>query len=222
MTAPQPTPCPGCPAAEERAHAMPSTWVRCESCGSEFRVERPARRVPKPFPDIRAGDQGERQVRAYVAAVLAWDASVARVERAARGGGISSILVVIRAGELGILGDGCSGTRGTGRAPEPDRDVSAADPEGTRRYRALRSEARVVTDAVIADGQGDQVRDVVVAERELPLSLAQRVGYALASGEQRAAWERCVALRDSAPALAGMSERGAGLLERAAREWHGS
>jgi hypothetical protein len=133
---------------------------------------------------------------------------------------------VLRVIETGIVGDGCSGTKGTwrGAAPEPlEVRTLTVDERVTRRYSALR-ELRAVADAIIEDASGDVVRELVLyRERErdvgVPLSLPQRIGWALATEKQRAMWRVKIAKRDSQPALTGMETAGAEALRALCGRW---
>lgn len=225
------TSCPGCHDAAIHA-AIGGGLATCSTCGSSWEPEptvAPARprREAAPVRRVRRGTT----VRGLVADLLAWHLALAQRERT-QGGGYAPPVTgsitasVCRVLETGVVGDGCSGTKGTwrGAAPEPlEVRVLTIDERVTRRYSALR-DLRCVADALIADGGGDAVRDVVLyRERErdvaIPLTLEQRVGWALASVKQQALWRVKVAKRDSQPALAGMARAGAEALRALCKRW---
>jgi hypothetical protein len=171
---------------------------------------------PKPAPAERVAS-----VDAFVNALLRWQSHVARVEREAFGGGSSSFIVAMRALETGVVGTGNSGTKGclTGSPPERD-DIAAVDPIDAARYRAIGRLHQATADAVIDDGQGDHDVEIDIgAGAPVSLSLAQRVGWRIATGAQRTKWLAKFIGRDSRPALTGMTEAGQLALRSAADAW---
>lgn len=159
-------------------------------------------------------------VHRYVYEVLAWDAAVSRVERAARGGG-SSLRGVLTCLELGIVGNGNRGTKGVGHAPQPD-DATNVSPVATGRYRELRGLALRVTDAIISDGQGEQMVEKQFGPRIHQCTLAQRVALVLETQKTIVTWRVKLASRDSQPALAASELSGSKLLSLGAEAWHAS
>ena len=219
--------CPQCPAVLATARDRPGEVRRC-ACGAEYtatapRVRQAARavvawrpaRVRQPSPDV------DRAVRQFVADALAWDRSVQAVERAARGPR-SATAALLDVGELGVLGSGCRGTKGVGRASVDEREVHAADPVGLARYLALPRELRVVVDAVCSDAQGLVQIEVALGpkgQRRLLLGLEERVALRLAAPAQAAEWDRRVMRGDQEPAKTAMLAAGMAALRAAARAW---
>lgn len=173
----------------------------------------------------------DARLRAVVDELLRWH--LARSQWAAIGYGSfapirqgSPTAGAMRVLSTGIIGDGCSGTKGTwrGSAQEPGEvHVVALDVRTATRYGQL-GELREVADAVIADAEGDRLVDVeLYRERGEPklvaLSLAQRIGWAMAEEKQRARWRVKFAKRDSYPALAGMSLAGEERLKALVERW---
>jgi hypothetical protein len=169
----------------------------------------------------------DKRIRAIVTDLLAWH--LAKAQRDAVGGGSfapirqsSPTASACRVLETGVIGDGNSGTKGTWRgiAPEPGEvHALAVDRQVGVRYWAL-GELRNIADAVIADANGDRVVDVeLYAGKTLALSLAQRIGLALASVNQAAKWRVKIARRDSTPALEGMERDGREALGKLVDRW---
>ena len=231
-------PCPSCPTAQLQA-ARSDALATCPACGSSWECE-PAVAPPRGRREAAVSGRSRKPpaarrrattVRSLVSDLLAWHLATGQRERT-QGGGYAPIATgsptagVLRVLETGIVGDGCSGTKGTwrGAAPEPlEVRTLTVDERVTRRYSALR-ELRAVADAIIEDASGDVVRELVLyRERErdvgVALSLPQRIGWALATEKQRAQWRVKIAKRDSAPALAGMELAGAEALRRLCERW---
>jgi len=242
-----PCSCPGCPTAAILA-AQEGRVVVCAECGASYEPEvvpEPSSATQQvPIPGNRQNGTSrapgkrtrthtlpadpDRRIRAVVTELLAWH--LASTQREAIGGGSfapirqsSPTASACRVLETGVIGDGCSGTKGTWRgiAPEPS-EVHAlpVDRQVCVRYWALGSDLRNIADAVIADANGDRVVDVeLYAGKTLPLSLAQRIGLASASVNQQAKWRVKIAKKDSAPALEGMESLGGEKLTLLADRW---
>jgi hypothetical protein len=208
--------CPGCCRALDRARRT-GQWESCPvpNCRAQWqapRTDRPARTVrPPPAEHHRVGS--------FVLQVLQWNASVLRVERAAFGDRSSNWAMVQRFAELGVLGHGCAGTRGVGRAPSHEADTRNADPVLTARYQSLRGADLRTADAVIADGQGEILVPVACGARTVECTLAERVGFLLAAQRQAIRWHAKIASGDARPALAGAREYGEALLTASAKAW---
>lgn len=234
----EPRACPDCPATQLQA-ARSDALATCPTCGTSWECE-PAVAPPRPRSEAAVSGRPRKPpaarprattVRSLVADLLAWHLATGQRERT-QGGGYAPIATgsptagVLRVIETGIVGDGCSGTKGTwrGAAPEPlEVRTLTVDERVTRRYSALR-ELRAVADAIIEDASGDVVRELVLyRERErdvgVPLSLPQRIGWALATEKQRAMWRVKIAKRDSAPALTGMEQAGGDALRALCTRW---
>lgn len=160
----------------------------------------------------------DRVVRNFVHDLLSWDAACAQIDRVALGSR-SSIVSVLTTLELQVVGTGCSGTKGVGKAPADDREARRADPVATARYQALRGEDLRTADAVIADGRGFELVEMTFGTRQIALGLEQRVGFRLAKPELHDRWVAKIVARDSRPALDGSERLGAERLEVAARAW---
>lgn len=173
----------------------------------------------------------DARLRALVDELLRWH--LARAQRAALGGGTfapirqgSPTANALRVLETGIIGDGNRGTKGVwrGGAPTPGEVRSVKfDARTSSRYWQL-GDLREVADAVIADAEGDRLIDVEMYRERgepklVPLSLAQRVGWALAEEKQRAKWRVKFARKDSYPALSGMSAAGEERLKPLVERW---
>ena len=159
--------------------------------------------------------------RAYVADALAWDRSVAKLERAVYGER-SPLQAILDTIQLGVLGTGCRGTRGVGRARAQVDNLEAAaqaDPVGTARYQRLRGADLATTDAVLADGRGDVVVELAVGLRTVEASLPARVGLVLARPKLQLAWLKKIAEGDSRPALVGAEDLATAALVAAATAW---
>ena len=145
------------------------------------------------------------------------------------GAGESSVCTVMRQLAAGILGDGCSGTKGVwrGQRGEPLEAFYARaatiDPAAQARYErcyaALGPQAREVADAVIADGFGDGLAQVDVGQTAFTLTLPQRLALRLADAAKVKRWLAHVADRDSGPMLSGTTELGEKRLAAAAGAW---
>jgi hypothetical protein len=236
--------CPGCLEALRLSRATGGTWWPCPVHGVELAGEprppappasvigpsalpsapsRPRALHWVPGPEVPTG----RLVPAFVGELLRWDAGVASVERLAFGGASSNFLMLVRVAELGIVGSGNRGTKGVGGKPlEDDAEglevVKLLDPVWAERYRALRGEDRRTADAVIADGQGEDLVEVQCGGRAVECDLAQRVALILAPAHQVERWRAKIAAGDSRPALRGAEDLGTELLEHAARAWFGA
>lgn len=229
------TACAGCETALARAQEI-GLLTQCPICGAQWEqrvaynvligggiidhrglanVNRAS--VRRAHTRARPHDP-DRRVRDYVANVLAWDAATARVERSARGdrSPLAGLLATL---ELEIVGTGCKGTHGVGRAPHDDPDPTHVDPIASARYRSLRGEALLATDAVIADGQGDQIIEIALGPTQVECSLAQRVALRIASLDEILAWNVKFAERDSKPALRAMEADGRSALVVGAEAW---
>lgn len=220
-----------------RQSVLSASPVACVACGGSWEEWRPEPAVAPPRPRSGAAVSGHSRplrptpVRALVSQLLAWHLATGQRERT-QGGGYAPIATgsptagVCRVLESGIVGDGCSGTKGVwrGAAPEPlEVRVLTVDERVTRRYSALR-ELRCVADAVIADASGDVMREVTLyrdrgRDVSVTLTLHQRVGWALADEAQQARWRGKVAMRDSQPALAGMEIAGRDALRALCGRW---
>ena len=241
-----PCSCPGCPTAAILA-AQEGRVVACAECGASYEPEvvpepsSATQHVPIPgnrqngtrkVPGKRTRTHTlptdpDRRIRAVVTELLAWH--LASTQREAIGGGSfapirqsSPTVSACRVLETGVIGDGNSGTKGTWRgiAPEPGEvHALAVDRQVGVRYWAL-GELRNIAEAVIADANGDRVVDVeLYAGKTLALSLAQRIGLALASVNQAAKWRVKIARRDSTPALEGMERDGREALGKLVDRW---
>ena len=215
-----PDDCPTCAALV--VTLTPGTTVTCPACGGELQRQHPrrsdtrARGKRSPPPDATP----DRLVRAFVGELLSWDRAVASVEHAARGGA-SPLAGALQACELGVLGSGCRGTKGVGRAPSPEPSSLAVDPRLGARYQALPRPDRETAEAVMTDGQGDALVQVPLggSGRVFECTLAQRVGLRLADTTQQIRWHTHLASGDSPPALEGAENLGRARLEQAARRW---
>lgn len=238
-----PTPAPECPdcLAAARQSVLSGAVVACATCGVSWEEWRPEPAVAPPRGRREAAVSGRSRkpaarrrattVRSLVADLLAWHLATGQRERT-QGGGYAPIATgsptagVCRVLESGIVGDGCSGTKGTwrGAAPEPlEVRVLTVDERVTRRYGALR-ELRCVADAVIADASGDVLREVTLYRERgrdvgVVLTLPQRIGWALADEAQQARWRGKIAMRDREPALAGMELAGGDALRALCKRW---
>jgi hypothetical protein len=169
-------------------------------------------------PDVAVLDDVSR---AFVLGLLFWDGTVARVERAARGG-ISTLAPVLDAARLGVIGTGNRGTKGVGIAPVAERDTTVADPWGTARYQALGREHQRTADAVIEDAVGLVDAPVILeVGLTLTLTLPQRIGLALAPLERVRRWAMRVLVRDAEPLRSGTDRIGRPAIRAAAEVWHG-
>lgn len=226
--------CDGCAIAERVARDLgdPSRWVPCLACGTQWqataRVTRTqiALRRPPRAPS-RPDSIVERRRRQCLHELLAWSATVERAERNAIAGGARSAWVrnVLLApdGRRLVLGDGCKGTKGTGRAPERDPIDVTVDPVAQGRYDALVGPALRCADEVIADGQGDQLVELAFGAEGRPrlvaLTLAVRLGLRLATSEQARAWFAKFAVGDSPPAIKGADAVGEAGLSALVAAW---
>ena len=205
------------PAATRAAHEGASH--ACSACGSIWSPEptqSPARRPAAPVPPP--------SLRAVVAELLAWDFARSGASYAQR----SSIAGVIEVLRSGIVGDGCSSTKGTWRAgASPPERVVRASPLTSARYAALSPELRLVADAIVDDGGGVSLRSLTIVEAvsedgrglAVELGLEARVGWRLADEKQREKWRGKIVRRDRAPAVAGMEQAGREALERLLAAW---
>lgn len=133
---------------------------------------------------------------------------------------------VLRQLELGCVGDGNRGTRGTWRGEQVEpvevRGVSGlrVDPAALARleakYDALPPKHRATADVVIAMGETYDPRE---KWRDGELSYLQRLGLELADEETRARWSALVLAKDSGPMRTGSEELGETRLREAARAW---
>jgi hypothetical protein len=177
----------------------------------------PARRALKP-----RSDRDEDLIHAFVADVLQWSRGVARLESAAGASTSTWLLGVLQTTDGRVwLGTGCSGTKGAGRAPTPDREGVTVDPVADGRYRGLAIEHKRTVDAITCDGQGECLLAVRVGTRDVTCTLGQRVAMRIAPVETAARWQRKIAVGDSSPALKAASVYGEPRLLAAARAWWG-
>ena len=193
---------------------MTCPWCRCVYTAEP--TQSPARRPAAPAPPP--------SLRAVVAELLAWDFARNGASYAQR----SSIAGVIEVLRSGIVGDGCSSTKGTWRpgASPPERVVRAS-PLTSARYAALSPELRAVADAIVDDGGGMSLRSLTIIEAAsedhrglaIELGIEARIGWRLADEKQREKWRGKVIRRDRAPAIAGMEQAGREALERLLAAW---
>jgi hypothetical protein len=158
------------------------------------------------------------QARRFVRELLLWDLSVARAETAAKGS-VSSTAVVLEVLQVGVIGTGCAGTKGVGRAPREDREPPRTDSLGAAKYRLLSVATREVADAVLADGQGDVLVSLRFGQRVYEVTFPARIRLRLALPAQRERWAAKIAQGDPRPAIAGAEALALPRLESAAREW---
>lgn len=158
----------------------------------------------------------ERLVRAYVYEILTFDAEVATIVRESGG---SPLAGVIQQLELGVLGNGCRGTKGVGHGPRNDREDRCVNPAHGAKYRALRGDALRATDAIMDDGQGFQIVwvpfDRILVECDLP----ERIAFRTVSEHEMDKWRRKIFLRDQKPAIAEAARIGNALLQVGAAAW---
>lgn len=217
--------CNGCRTAKKRSQII-QRWVRCNDCGQEYLAGPDAVLEPKEQKkprrnrgDRARGSSDEKKVRLYVQDVLEWDKACSKIERVAKGAA-SPIISVIAALERGVVGHGCYGTKGVLVGHSNEIDVAAnVDPLGTARYLALRGNARSTTNAVLSDGQGEQMGDVTCGNRTVSCSLAQRVGMRLSNQKTRQRWYKAIADGDSIDAMNAAGDLGDSLLKEAAEAW---
>lgn len=205
------------PAATRAAHEGVAN--ACPACGAIWSPEptqSPARRPAAPAPPP--------SLRAVVAELLAWDFARSGASYTQR----SSIAGVIEVLRSGIVGDGCSSTKGTWRpSASPPERVVRASPITSARYAALSPELRLVADAIVDDGGGLSLRAVAIIEAAsedhrglaIELGLEARIGWRLADEKQREKWRGKIVRRDRAPAVAGMEQAGREALERLLAAW---
>jgi hypothetical protein len=214
-----------------------STSIVCATCGAELTCppDHPRPEAAVDVPRTRrertrsdAPKDTPHAIRRYIDDVLRWDLALSKIEQRERGTAspIYGMLEAARIsipGTIGMHGSGCSGTKGVGRKPSDDaHSVLRLDPLSTARYRSLRGDALATTDAVIADGAGDQLVQLHLAgEKRNPYqcTLAQRVALISAPSEMRAEWQRRIVRGDSLPALAAMEENGSRSLVTASVAW---
>lgn len=204
-------------AATRAAHdGVPQACLACGAIWSPEPTQSPARRPAAPAPPP--------SLRAVVAELLAWDFARSGASYTQR----SSIAGVIEVLRSGIVGDGCSSTKGTWRpgASPPERVVRAS-PLTSARYAALSPELRAVADAIVDDGGGVSLRAVAIIEAAsedhrglaIELGIEARIGWRLADEKQREKWRGKIVRRDRAPAVAGMEQAGREALERLLAAW---
>lgn len=200
----------------------------CPKCGAEFFYRPPSALGTRTARLVPRAPRPELQITAMVRALLAWHVATVRAEGVTSSGrfvvraGESSAVGAMRSLETGIVGTGCSGTRGAwGGAPEEPREVAPVlvDPDAERRYAALHGEPFLTAGAILADAQGDRVASTEVGARVYELTLEQRVALRLASAKTLRQWLSHVADRDSAPMLSGATELGARRLRECADAW---
>lgn len=159
------------------------------------------------------------------------DLAVLRAWRLALPGCRSPLGYQLDALRAGALGDGCTGTRGTGgrEAPEPSSAVPLSHPLDDR-YRALAQLPGHAVRALLVEGHTVRIdaparvlyaTDLGAGPRVAPVSLdvEQAVGWWGCSVRQRAAWAAKVLSGDRAPALAGMRALGVAVLAKSGEEW---
>lgn len=219
--------CPGCSiAATQAAHRdAPAT---CADCGSSWEPEAPVAppraiaRAPRPPRSLRA----DVALRSVVAELLAWDYARHHCGARAQRSSVAGVLEVLRSG---IVGDGCSGTKGTwrgGAAEVQTRVVPVSDATGER-YAALPPRLQAIADAVLTDGGGCSLRPLTILDAAsesgrglaLELGLEARIGWRLASEGQREKWLKKIVRKDRAPAIAGMEQCGSEALARLLLGW---
>jgi hypothetical protein len=159
--------------------------------------------------------EAERLVHRYVHEILTFDTEVASIDRESGG---SPLAAVIQQLELGVLGNGCRGTKGVGGAPR-EREERCVNPAYGAKYRALRGDALRATDAIMDDGQGFQIVLVPFESKLVPCDLPERIAFRLASEHEMDKWRRKVFLGDSKPAIAEAARIGAELLQIGATAW---
>lgn len=121
----------------------------------------------------------------------------------------SPLAFVLRCLELGAI------IHTTNRV-EPDYD--SLPPRET--LPALPPDAQQVCDAVIEDKQGDCVAGVpIVGNAQVPMSLEQRIGWMLASAEDRERWLAKFVAKDKTPALTALQIAGSKHLGLLFAEW---
>lgn len=138
---------------------------------------------------------------------------------------MAGVVEVLR---TGIVGDGCSSTKGTWReGATPPARVVRASTLTTARYAALSAELRAVADAITDDGGGVSLRSLTIVEAAsesgrglaIELGLEARIGWRIADEKQRAKWRSKILRKDRAPALAGMEQCGRDALARLVAAW---
>ena len=233
------TECPGCVSLRDSmllaaAVGVTPRALRCLVCGAMLTppgASMPSRKRTLP----------QNLVPAFVHAVLRLAAQRERGDAPAgrtfvdASSGRSSVCSVISQLELGVVGDGCSGTRGTWRGDRGEPlEVQGAPvllapdalAESERRYAGLDAKARATAEAVIADGKGDGVVLVPLCperpEERTALTLAQRVALRLADAATAKRWAKHAAMRDAGPLLVGSAEMGEARLIEAAKGWWGA
>lgn len=140
---------------------------------------------------------------------------------------ISPTYAALRAARLGVLGDGCGGSAGSGRADDPasrlDRAIDRTrglprEPVGADRYRSLSAAHRHLADWLCSTRE--EVREIVCGARKVgELTWAQWTGLHHGTPAQQLEWHRKIATGDKTPALRAAGMRGDAILEALAEAW---
>ena len=199
--------------------------TECPDCGASLDDTPVIRQTPPKLPRrIRPAphDIDERAIREYVGQALEMNRQEAKSEKRAHMDS-STIIPALSAAQLGVIGNGCTGTKRGWRPVDSDLDPRDChvDPELAARYAALRGEAKRITDAVIDDQAGFQDLDMKFGTKTHRLTIFQRVALRMADEKQAEKWHAKFASGDSAPALAAAEKAGPVLLLAGAKGWWG-
>lgn len=161
----------------------------------------------------------EQAVRSLVFELLTFTRAELRLERASRGP-LSATAVVMHAVERGYSGDGCSVRSSLAvRADARDVEVPLPSPKTRARLEQLEADERATAEAIMDDEHGFTLAPLESEGRTYQLSLAARLGMALAPEKRQRAWRKKFAERDSRPAILGATELGERRLAALARAW---
>jgi hypothetical protein len=129
----------------------------------------------------------ERAVRSLVFELLTFTRAEILLERASRGP-LSATAVAMRAIETGYSGDGCSVRSGlTSRAAARDLAVPLPSAETRARLEQLGADERATAETIMDDGRGFTLAPLESEGRTYQLSLAARLGMALAPEKRQRA-----------------------------------
>jgi hypothetical protein len=157
----------------------------------------------------------QRLINAYVHEVLSFDAEVSSIERESGGSPLAGVIAQL---ELGVLGNGCRGTKGVGHRRE-EREDRCVNPAFGAKYRALRGDALRATDAIMDDGQGFQIVWVPFDRKLVECDLPERIAFRTASEHEMDKWRRKIWIGDAKPAIAEAARIGNELLQAGAAAW---
>ena len=199
------------------------SWA-CPDCGTSLGQVSPVRKTPpriRPQRVFRA-DIDERDIRTYVGQALEFNAQRARREKAAHMDS-STMAPALSAAMLGIVGNGCTGTKRGWRPMEHEIDPRDChvDPELADRYVRLTGQALRITDEVIGDQAGFQDVSLPFGSRSHELTIYQRVSLRMAPDTLVQKWHEKFASGDAEPAKMAAEREGRGLLMVGAKGWWG-